>query len=155
LEPQKTEMRSEGDEMGYRILRGLKILVIAIVACTVFAYVVMRLWNWLVPGIFGWHAITFVQAVGLLVLSKILFGGFHRHGGRGGGPGRRHWKREMKRRFEHMSPEEREKFRAGMRGGWGHVGPEERERFRAEVRARWGCGPREQREDSAAEKGTV
>lgn len=99
--------------MNFRFLRVLKILVVAVVACVVFAYVVMRLWNWLVPGIFGWHTITFVQAIGLLVLSKILFGGFHRHGGRGG------WKGRMGERWERMSPEERERMRAGMRGRWG------------------------------------
>jgi hypothetical protein len=45
------------------------------------------------------------------VLSKILFGGFHRHGG-----GRNGWRRHMEERFAQMTPEERERFRAGMRG---------------------------------------
>jgi len=134
-----------------RFLRFLKFLVMALVACVVLGYVVMRLWNWLVPGIFGWHTITFVQSVGLLVLCKILFGGIHKHGH----GGRRNWKRDMKRRFAHMSPEERERFRAGMRGRWGHWGPEDKERFRAEMRDRWGCGPRSEREREGAEKGTV
>ena len=42
------------------------------------AVVLMLLWNWLLPVIFGIKAITFWQAVGLLILSKLLFGGFHR-----------------------------------------------------------------------------
>jgi len=33
--------------------------------------------DWLAPAIFGLHTISFWQALGLLVLSKILFGGFH------------------------------------------------------------------------------
>ena len=66
-----------------------------------------------VPPIIGWHTITFWQALGLLVLSKILFGGFHRHGGRD----RARWRQRMKDRWEQMTPEEREKFRKGMRCG--------------------------------------
>jgi len=66
-------------------------------------FVVMTLWNWLTPVLFGWHTITFWQAVGLFVLAKILFGGFkgcHHHG---------HFHEGMHR--WHMSPEEREKMR--------------------------------------------
>jgi hypothetical protein len=72
-----------------------------------FALVVRWLWNWLVPPIFGWHTITFWQALGLFLLSKILFGGI-----RGGGH-RGHWHRGMKERWEQMTPEQREKFRKG------------------------------------------
>ncbi len=95
------------------LLRGLKIAVIVLIAATVLGFVVKSLWNALLPPIFGWHLITFWQALGLLLLSKILFGGFHRHGG----GGRNQWKRRMKERWEHMTPEERERFRTGMRCG--------------------------------------
>ena len=49
---------------------------------------VMLLWNWLLPLLFGWHLITFWQALGLLALCRILFGGisgrgFHRSRFRG------------------------------------------------------------------------
>ena len=37
--------------------------------------IVMRLWNWLVPPIFGWRQVNFWQALGLLVLCRVLFGG--------------------------------------------------------------------------------
>ena len=37
---------------------------------------VRLLWNWLLPAIFGFPRITFWQALGLLALSRILFGGF-------------------------------------------------------------------------------
>jgi len=82
-----------------------------------FGELVMHLWNWLLPGLFGWHTISFWQALGLLLLSRILFGGF---GGHGHGPGRR--RREMKERWEKMTPEEREKFRQGMRWRCGNFG---------------------------------
>jgi hypothetical protein len=100
-----------------RMIRVLKVLVIAVVACVVFGLVVEHLWNWLMPGIFGLPAIGYWKAIGLLLLSKILFGGIHRHGGRG--RGRRDWKERMEKKFAGMSPEERERFRAGMRGRWG------------------------------------
>lgn len=99
------------------LLRGLKILVIAALAATVFSFVVMELWNWLAPAIFGLHTISFWQALGLLVLSKILFGGFHGRHGFGG-----RWRQRMMERWEQMTPEEREKFRAGMHGGCGPFG---------------------------------
>jgi hypothetical protein len=99
-----------------RFLRVLKIFVIVTVAINVFGYVIMQLWNWLMPAIFGLKPVTFLQALGLLVLGKILFGGFHRHGG---GCGDRRWKHRMAERWMEMSPEERERFQAGLRGRWG------------------------------------
>lgn len=75
---------------------------------------VLLLWNWLLPPLFGWHSITFWQAIGLLALCRILFGGLGRHGLHGSGFGGR-WKE----RWERMTPEERERAREGMRGRWG------------------------------------
>jgi hypothetical protein len=101
---------------GYRVLKAIKIVLFVAVATLAFGFVVRELWNWLMPGLLGLHTITFWQAIGLFLLSKILFGGFHRGGGGRGG----RWKEDMKQRWEGMSAEEREKFRAGMRGrrGW-------------------------------------
>jgi len=95
----------------------LKIAMIGIAAIGIFGFIVMSLWNWLAPPVFGAHAISFWQALGILVLSKILFGGFH------GRPGfRGHWRGRMMARWEQMTPEEREKFRQGMAGWTGHCG---------------------------------
>jgi hypothetical protein len=77
----------------------------------VFGEVVMHLWNWLLPSLFGWREISFWQALGLLILCRILFGGF---GGHGSGNGHGRHKREH----------------------WGWSTPEERERFREEMRSR-------------------
>ena len=100
----------------YRVARGLKFVLFAALAVAVFSFAVMSLWNWLMPAIFGASPITFWQAVGLLLLSRILFGRF------GGGPGRRiDWRRRMMERWNQMTPEEREKFSKGMTGrcgGW-------------------------------------
>ena len=54
-------------------------IVLFIVAVIVFSYIVMSLWNWLIPELFGGPMITMWQAIGLLLLSKILFGSFN-HG---------------------------------------------------------------------------
>lgn len=95
-----------------RIARGIRIALMVIIALTIFGFVVMWLWNWLMPSIFGLRLITFWQALGLVILSKILFGGLHHgHGGR-----RKHWRRRMQERWEKMTPEEREKFREGIEG---------------------------------------
>ena len=46
--------------------------------------VVRQLWNWLMPALFGRHEVTFWQALGLLALCRILFGGFGRGSSRCG-----------------------------------------------------------------------
>src|SRR5260370_157558 len=92
-------------------LRGFKLALLVAVAAAVLGFIVMSLWNWLMPALFGWHAITFWQALGLLILSKMLFGGFR--GGWGHGP---HWRRNIRERWEQMTPEQREQFRKGMQG---------------------------------------
>jgi hypothetical protein len=98
---------------GKRILRVLKVVAIVIVVTGVFGFAVTSLWNELMPGLFGLRAITFWQAVGLMILGRLLFGGF-----RPGGVAHR-WRGQMMRRWEQMTPEEREKFREGMRGRCG------------------------------------
>ena len=80
--------------------------------------IVMHLWNWLLPPLFGWRLLTFWQAVGMLALCRILFGGVSGRGMRRSYSGRR-----MAERWEHMTPEEREKFRQGMRGRCGFGTP--------------------------------
>ena len=77
-------------------------------------FVVMYLWNYLLPGILHVGTITFWQALGIFVLCKILFGfggRGHRMGGGGGAPWMR---RKMEDRFKNMTPEEKEKFKAKM-----------------------------------------
>ena len=69
-------------------------------------FVVQLLWNWLLPPLFGWPQVTFWQALGLLVLCRILFGGMGRHGYR-----RSHCRGR--------SPEERERLRQAMRERFG------------------------------------
>jgi hypothetical protein len=75
---------------------------IFLVAFAAFAgWIVMQLWNWLLPPLFGWREITMWQGAGLLVLCRILFGGW------GGGGSGGHSKP--------MTPEEREHVRQRMR----------------------------------------
>lgn len=78
-------------------------------------FVVEQLWNWLTPALFGWHAMTFWQALGLLALCRILFGGLGRHGHRRGPRGG--WR--GKGRWTSMTPDEREHFRQRMRDRYG------------------------------------
>lgn len=80
--------------------------------------IVLLLWNWLLPPLFGLREITFWQALGLLALCRILFGGFGGHGG-GRSSVRRRMRDRMEDRWASMSPEERERFRERMRGRCG------------------------------------
>ncbi|HTA59975.1 MAG TPA: hypothetical protein VK805_17590 [Candidatus Baltobacteraceae bacterium] len=101
--------------MAGRLIKMLFIIPLAILGMILFAFIggeiVLHLWNWLMPALFGWHELTFWQALGLLALCRVLFGGFGWHrrrgfrfgGGMGGG------------RFGRMSPEERDRFRQSVR----------------------------------------
>ena len=100
------------------IRRVLKFVIFAILAGGIFGFVVMLLWNWLMPALFGLHSIGFWRALGLLILSKIFFSSFH------GRPGFSHdWRMRFIRRWDQMTPEEREAFRAGLREGSTPCGP--------------------------------
>jgi hypothetical protein len=77
-------------------------------------FIVQQLWNWLLPPLFGWPQLGSWQALGLLALCGILFGGV----GRGGGP-RSRVRRRIAERCERMSPEERERVRQAIRARWG------------------------------------
>ncbi|MBS1580494.1 MAG: hypothetical protein JST29_12750 [Bacteroidetes bacterium] len=84
---------------------GITICVISIAA--LLSWVVMLLWNGVLVTVTGVKLISFWQAVGILLLSKILFGGF----GKGFSKHKRKWNFEMKEKWEHMSVEEKEKFK--------------------------------------------
>ena len=98
-----------------RLIVFAPLVILGIVAFTTIGGAVVRqLWNWLLPPLFGWRQITFWQALGILALCRILFGGFGWHGS-----GRSNFRRRMEERCEHMTPEERERFRQGIRGRFG------------------------------------
>jgi hypothetical protein len=80
------------------------------------SFVVMNLWNYLLPGILHVGFITFWQAMGIFILCKILFG-FGKGGHRGGAPWMRH---KMAERFDNMTPEEKERFKEKWAKRCGH-----------------------------------
>jgi len=96
-----------------RMGKQMKIALLApvgLAAIALFGFIVMSLWNWLAPTVFGVRTVTFWQALGLLVLARILVGGL------GGGHGDdKHGRRCMPDQWQQMTPEEREKFRQGLR----------------------------------------
>jgi hypothetical protein len=102
--------------------RILLIAPLAIVGMAIFmtigGEVVLHLWNWLLPGLFGWKQVTFWQALGLLALCRILFGGFH-----GGGMHRSYFRRRMAQRWNQMTPEERGRFCQTIHDRWGREVP--------------------------------
>lgn len=85
--------------------------------------VVMFLWNWLMPALFlGAQPVSYLQALGILLLSRILFGGFR--GGCHGG-----WKHRQ--RWESMTPEEREQMKSQFKSRW--CGPKGDDKAQAET----------------------
>ncbi|OEZ60620.1 hypothetical protein [Duganella sp. HH105] len=89
----------------------LLFLPLVLAGVALLGWVVMLLWNWVMPGLFtGSLQIDYWRALGLLVLCRILFGGFHgRHGHRHGG-------RERWQRWQAMTPEERAQFHKDRQG---------------------------------------
>ncbi|MFA6541388.1 MAG: hypothetical protein WCT99_07270 [Bacteroidota bacterium] len=93
-----------------------KFLAFGAAALAVFGFVVMQLWNVLIPDIFQGPTITFWQAIGLLILSHILVRGWSGH------YEWKHdkWKHKLEEKLAAMTPEEREKFKEEYRRrcGW-------------------------------------
>ncbi len=97
---------------GFWFKKMIGIIILVCMAVLFFGFIVMSLWNAILPDVIHVSAISFPQALGILLLSKILFGGF-RGGWRGG---RRHqWKGEMMNKWQSMNPEEKEKWKQDMR----------------------------------------
>jgi hypothetical protein len=113
-----------------RVKKMILIAPLAVVGLLLFVaiggQVVMLLWNWLLPTLFGWHQVTFGQALGILALCRILFGGFGHHGSGSHSPIRH-------RMADRMADRVAER--------WDRMTPEERERFRQRVRERCGFDP--------------
>jgi hypothetical protein len=97
----------------FRFLIPLFVLVVvALVSLAVYG-----LWNGVLAEVVGVKTVTYWQALGILVLARILFGGFP---GRRGGPFGPPWRRRMMmKRWESLTPEQREKMRQEMRQRFG------------------------------------
>ena len=98
------------------MFKAAKMMILVVGFVVVAGAAVMLLWNALVPDIFGGARITWIQALGLLILARILAGGR----GPGGFGGRRRWRERWEHKAANMSPEQREKLRADVgRYCWG------------------------------------
>lgn len=117
--------------------KGFMILVCVAAFISLFSFIVMKLWNAILPDVLHVTTINFWQAMGILVLSKILFGGFG-----GWGHKKHEWKKRMDQKWGNMSPEERSNFKEA----W-------EKRFEGRFGRRW-CQPDndryEARKDEAA-----
>jgi hypothetical protein len=92
----------------FRLLRVVKIALLVAAVLALAGFVVMSLWNWLVPALFGGPALHFWQAIGLLALTRILFGRIGR------GQGQWAWRGRMRQDWQRLTPEEREKLRENL-----------------------------------------
>lgn len=112
--------------MRHWIVGGLISIVMAALFFGAVGFVVMLLWNWLIPCIFHSEPIDLWQAFGLLALSRILFANFgnsfwqnnhkcNQCGGSGFFQQKQHWREKMKAKMETMSHEDREDFKAQMK----------------------------------------
>jgi hypothetical protein len=96
-------------------VKGIAVLAAVIAVMGLLSLAVMLLWNALVPQLFHGPPLQFWQALGLLLLSRILFGGLRGRGWHG------HWRQRMWReRWENMTPEERAQLREHFQRRCGH-----------------------------------
>ncbi len=93
--------------------KGFLFLLLFAGGILLFGAAVMGLWNAILTVVLGVKAISFVQALGILLLSKILFGSFGNRCGRCGRGA------EMREKWQNMTPEEREKFKSDWRSRCG------------------------------------
>ncbi len=129
----------------FSILHVSKMLLMGIVIITLFSVVVMLLWNWLMPTIFGLKVITIWEAAGLFALTHILFSPFwgrrphdermHHHG-----------RNQIIEKWRTMSQSERNKIMKERRDMFGN-GPFDRDFFESR------CNDTEQNEKSDDKKG--
>ena len=75
-----------------------------------FSAIVMLLWNWLMPLLFGLVTINFWQALGIFILARILFGGFGFNKGKMMDGMMYHHKNPMHDKWMKMTPEQRQEF---------------------------------------------
>lgn len=97
-----------------------KCILAAISFLLLLGLLTMLLWNWLIPSLFNGPHIRFVEALGLLLLGKILFSGWG--GGRCSNGGRGWWKHRYYEKLSSMSDDDRERFKARMREKWCNTG---------------------------------
>src|SRR5437764_12371973 len=86
-----------------RIVKRIVFIPVALAALALFTFIVMQLWNHALAPATGWHELTYWQALGVLILAKILFGFGYGHGGGS-------WRYRMRKRLDQLTAEEREKI---------------------------------------------
>ncbi len=107
----------------------LKFIVMGVVMLGLLGLVTQQLWNWLIPQLFAGPVVTFWQALGLLLLSKIFFWSFSKGGHSSRKPG---WGYYWSQKWKGMSPEERERLKQKMKEKWCYPDKEETENRRSE-----------------------
>ena len=94
-------------------------ILIPIAFITAATFATMGLWNWLMPSLFGFGTLTFLKALGIFALARLLlggrgFGGWRHHrlayAGYYNAHHREEWQQRMQEKWQNMSPEQRERF---------------------------------------------
>ncbi|MGO4290046.1 hypothetical protein [Chitinophaga sp. RAB17] len=125
-------MRNEyGRRNGGRIA---KFIVFGIVFMVAVGFATMQLWNCLIPELFHGPVISYWQALGLLLLGKLLFGWHNHHNSWNDKWNRgREWKEKLRQKMSHMTPEEQDRMKEALRNrcrpGFGRTRREEWERY--------------------------
>ena len=103
-----------------RRFKWIAILMIPIIVLFV-CWLVMTLWNAILPDVLPVKSITYIQAIGIFILSRILFGSLRFQPG---------WHQpkyvnHLRERWKNMTPEEKENFRKDLRNRFDSCNPGE------------------------------
>ena len=98
------------NRIGRKVARGVFMIIALLVFVAIAGFMVKFLWNAILPDIFGWQSVTFPQALGLLLLTRILFGGFgwHKKGSDWSSQKKAHWRKK----WSNMNEEDKAAFKA-------------------------------------------
>jgi hypothetical protein len=119
---------------GYWISRGIKFFLLFLIFFSLATFATMWLWNSVLAMIFHWPAITYWQALAIMVLGRLIFGfgrgsGWHSHSHHA------QWKSRMAEKWRNMTPEERERMRSEWKsrcGKWGWEEPTDKTESQAQ-----------------------
>ena len=91
------QVKNKVERFVYKAFKILFMIIAAIAFILLFGYGFMLLWNWLMPEVFGLTCLNYWQAVGILVMAKLLFGSFDGHNSKKDSKNRgKHFKNRMR-----------------------------------------------------------
>lgn len=99
-------------------MRFLRVFVLGLIFIAAIGFLTTTLWNWLIPTLFNGPEIMFFQALGLMLLGRLLVGGGWAKGPSHCSNDANGWRAKWKARVTGMTEEEKEAFKKRFCDKW-------------------------------------